>query len=790
MKAVADNTPILVGVGQITQARSDRPEDWLSHADLAAKAVELALSDTRCDVSLRKHIDAVAGVRTFADSSPAHVCPFGTPNNFPRAVAQRIDANPDYTLYEILGGQSPQKLVGEFAEKLAEGKHQLVLLTGSEVLSHIKSAMGAGAKLDWTESLDGQFDDRGLTGGDPVITRMEYEHKLMSPMQFYGMIENARRHKLKQDEQTYTANMGEEFSQLSQFAAQNPYSVDQTAYSAEALIEVSDKNPMIVSPYPKKLIAKDGVNQAAALLLTTVGKAIEFGIDESQWVYLHAYTDLKERVLLDREHLGESEAMDLSLTETLKKAQISVDDIQYFDIYSCFPVVVSNAREILGIQQDDPRPLTITGGLAFFGGAGNNYSMHAIASMVEALRSKPGSYGLIYANGGVMSKHSAGVYSTTPPVDAWAACNSRELQEKLNARPVPGVDYAPQGEAEIETFTINYLGGNPFSAAIVARMRESGQRCFALSDIRDPETFNSFTELDPLGRIVYIAKNPKGNQFAFSAAHLRSITPVPVDTFQDEYEYCEVEQRGRILIVTINRPEVRNALNPMANDELEGIFNAYEKDSELWVAILTGKGEACFSAGNDLKYMAMGGEMWVPETGFAGLTHRANRTKPIIAAVNGSAMGGGLEIAMACDLIIAAEHATFALPEVKVGLIAAAGGIQRLPRLIGDKPAMQMMLTGEAIDASKAERLGLINEQVPLDQLMTRAIAMAEQICMASPSSVRCTLDLHNQSSQYSNVDEAIARPYNVFDKLLNSEDFFEGPKAFAMKRTPRWTGK
>ena len=609
-------------------------------------------------------------------------------------------------------------------------------------------------------------------------------------MQFYGMIENARRHKLKQDEQTYAANMGEEFSRLSQVAEQNPHAVDQTTYSAEALITVSDKNPMIVSPYPKKLIAKDGVNQAAALLLTTVGKARELGIDECQWVYLHAYTDLKDRVLLDREHLGESKAMDLSLTETLKKAQLSADDIQYFDIYSCFPVVVSNVRDTLGIKQNDPRPLTVTGGLAFFGGAGNNYSMHAIASMTEALRSNPGSYGLIYANGGVMSKHSAGIYSTTPPLDGWHACSSQELQANLDRLPAPGVDHAPHGEAEIETFTINYLGGNPFSAAIVARMSETGLRCFALSDIRDLETFNAFTETDPLGRTVYVTKNPKGNKFAFSAEHLNTITPVPIDTFQSDYEYCEVEQRGRILIVTINRPDVRNALNPMANDELEGIFNAYEKDSELWVAILTGKGEVCFSAGNDLKYMARGGEMWVPETGFAGLTHRANRTKPIIAAVNGSAMGGGLEIAMACDLIIAAEHATFALPEVKVGLIAAAGGVQRLPRLIGDKPAMQMMLTGEAINADKAERLGLINEQVPLNQLMDRAIAVAEKICLASPSAVRCTLDLHNQSSQYSNVDEAIATPFNVFDKLLNSEDFFEGPKAFAAKRAPRWTGK
>ena len=784
----ADNTPILVGVGQITQPISDNPDDWCSHADLAAQAAKQALADT--GVELAGQIDAVVGVKTFADSSPAHVCPFGMPNNFPRAVANRIGANPDDAIYEVLGGQAPQKLVAEFSAKLWRGEHKWVLLTGAEVIANIKSAQRAGVQLDWSETVEGQYHDRGLTGGDPMITRMEYEHKLMLPMQFYGLIENARRHNAQQSEADYAQGMAEEFSRLSQWAADNPLAVDRAGYSASQLIGIDDKNPMIVSPYPKKLIAKDNVNQAAALVLTTVAAAREMGIDEGKWVYLHSSTDLKDRVILERDNIGRSTAMEVAFQQALEQANLTAAEIQHFDIYSCFPVVVSNARDIMGIDFDDSRSMTATGGLPYFGGPGNNYSMHGIASVVELLRSNPGDFGLVYANGGVMSKHSVGIYSTRAPAGEWQPCESARLQKALDQRPAAQVDFAPDGEAEIETYVINYLKGQPLSAAVVAKMTATGKRCFALTDLRDAETFGELTGGDPLGKRIYVAKNPRGNQFAFDEVQLGSIVPKPIEQFQDSYEYCQVERRGRVMVVTINRPEVRNALNPMANEELQGIFNAYERDQDLWVAILTGAGRECFSAGNDLKYMAAGGELWIPETGFAGLTNRQNRTKPIIAAVNGAALGGGLEIAMACDIIVAADHATFALPEVKVGLIAAAGGVQRLPRSIGVKPAMQMMLTGEAISSERAERLGLINQAVPYDELLDSAMRIAEQIAAASPTSVRCTLDLHNQSSHYANIDDAVNGQFDSFDKLLNSEDFFEGPKAFAMKRPPRWTGK
>jgi enoyl-CoA hydratase/carnithine racemase len=183
-------------------------------------------------------------------------------------------------------------------------------------------------------------------------------------------------------------------------------------------------------------------------------------------------------------------------------------------------------------------------------------------------------------------------------------------------------------------------------------------------------------------------------------------------------EYSKVERDGRLLIVTINRPEVYNALHPMANQELSDVFDGFAADPELWVAIITGAGDKAFSAGNDLKYHAKlqketGKRPVGPPMGFGGLTSRFDLDKPVIAAVNGVAMGGGFEIALACDLIIASDKATFALPEPRVGLAAGAGGMQRLPRMVPLKQAMGMMLTGRHVSAQEGLQLGFVTAVVP-----------------------------------------------------------------------------
>ncbi|GAA5315227.1 MAG: hypothetical protein AseanaTS_04310 [Candidatus Pelagadaptatus aseana] len=788
MTNVNDNTPIIVGVGQVTEQVPEDITQASSHADLAGQAASVALQDAG-DSGLADHIDTIACVRTFADSTPTWACPFGMPNNFPRAVGKRIGADPKQAIYEIVGGQSPQKLVGEFFTKLHAGQCELVLLAGGEAMANIKVAGKQKVKLDWRETHEGQLEDRGVSDGNHLLTRLEFEHKLMQPMQFYGLMEQARRGDLQQDLGSYNRDMGECFASLSQVAAANPYAMYRKGYDAETLITATDSNPLLVSPYTKHLVAKDGVNQAAALLLTTVGKARELGIAESKWVYLHGYTDTKERVMLERAHIGHSKAMEQSLLGSLQQAGKTSAEIKHLDIYSCFPIVVSEAKDILGIANDDLRPLTQTGGLSFFGGPGNNYTMHGIASLVETLRADPGSFGMAYGNGGWMSKHSTGIYSTTPISD-WQPSDSRPYQALVDADPKPEIDYAPEGEAVLEAYTVNYFKGNPLNSVVIGRLVGSGKRFYALNPFLDSDTLQQTLAGDCLGKTIYVEPDPRGNRYAYSRDQLSKFSPAEIDTFQDSYEYAKVERDGPILTVTINRPEARNALNPQANEEFQGIFNAYEKDPDLWVAIITGAGEASFSAGNDMKYLASGQEMWIPKTGFAGLTNRVNRSKPVIAAVNGLALGGGLEIAMACDMIVAADHARFGLPEVKMGLFAGAGGVQRLPRQIGLKKAMELMLTGADIDCDEALSLGLINYAVPSAQLLDKAMELAQAICQASPMSVRSTMELHNKTAHLASADEAVTMPHTVFDNLLNSEDFFEGSAAFAAKRKPNWKGR
>jgi enoyl-CoA hydratase/carnithine racemase len=255
------------------------------------------------------------------------------------------------------------------------------------------------------------------------------------------------------------------------------------------------------------------------------------------------------------------------------------------------------------------------------------------------------------------------------------------------------------------------------------------------------------------------------------------------------FEFISYAREGRVVLVTIRRPEVRNALHVPAHLEMDAAWRTFEEDDDAWVAILTGEGDKAFCAGSDLKHASPGPYfMTYKPGGFGGLTERFGMVKPVIAAVNGVALGGGLELALACDIVVAAEYARFGLPEPRVGFTASDGGIHRLVRHLPLKVAMGMLLTGNPISAAEAQRWGLVNEVVPASDLLAAARRWAEAILECAPLSVRASKQAA-LSGLGLPLPDAINRRYEYMLRQAASQDSREGPRAFAEKRKPVWRG-
>lgn len=783
-----ENLPIIVGIGEICENVPEDLKTAHSIVDLGALAATKACEDALSAEVLAEHIDAIGVARTFSDSVLAYAKPFGNYKNLPRAIGKRIGCDPRYALYEKPSGTVTQTMVIEFSDRIASGEFEAVLIVGGEDIANAKAAVKAKISQDRADDVSGQLEDRGVTMPD-LITSQDLQNNFVSAITYYSLLENARRHNLNLNREDYKQKIGELFHPFSRVAAAHDCAMFPREYTVEEIATASAENPQMTDLYTKAMVAKDRVNQAAAVILTSEKKARELGIDESKWVYLHGACTVKERVLLERDNPGKSSAAEIAYKTALKRAGIEQSDISFLDIYSCFPIAVFAVCDALGIDPADPRGLTVTGGLAFFGGPGSSYSLFGIVGIVRKLRENRAAYGLVGANGGYLSKISVGIYSTKRP-EAWIPYSDQALQLELDNRPAPRIEDHPEGEAELISYVVDIIKGKPVRGFIMGKLMQTGDVFIAATDPNDKQTPEQMMASDPFGATVFVTSAGPGNRFTFSKEETLALAPPKNNCFRKQYEFCSVNIDDHLLEVTINRPELKNALHPYANEELAEIFDNYFSDTNLWVAIITGAGEDAFCAGNDMKFSATGQVVWVPSTGFGGLTRRFNRNKPVIAAVNGLAMGGGTEIALACDLIVASENALFALSEVKVGLIAGEGGIQRLTRQIPLKLAMEMILTAKRISAQEAAELGLVNRIAEKGQAMSVARALAGELLECSPLSISCSLESWRDASHYGDVPTALAQHSKAIDRLLTGEDMNEGVMAFVEKRKPAWKGR
>jgi acetyl-CoA C-acetyltransferase len=770
-----EQIPIIVGIGEII----DRPQNLEGGREpivLMADALRRASDDAGVPLKRMDALDLVGQV-TWRYRNPVS------------SLCDLLEISPATKTNESMGGETPVRLLHRAALQIAEGRAQYVAIVGGEAMNTLTKARKAGIKLGWTPLAS--REDAARIGFDRLpLSRSARDLGVTSPIHIYPFYENAVVARNGQSPAVGRAFAADLWARFAKVATTNEYSWMRSVPGADAIATVSADNRMVAWPYSKWMVANPNVNQSAAVIVTSLAAARAAGIADDRFVFLWGGAAAQEpEDFLYRDGFDHSTAQRAVLERAIAVAGGDPKRFDFAELYSCFPVVPRMAMETVKLREDVAP--TVTGGLTFFGGPMNNYMTHAICAMTRALRgAHPGAIGLLYGQGGVVSKHHALVMSNAPPAEPLSSDISVQPQADLARGTVPPVIERYDGPARIETHSVHYdASGVPQQGVVVARTPD-GKRLLATVPANDLDSLELLqnTDRSPVGSSGHVHTNVFGTMI-WEGGDKRPRAKL-------QPRYCSVMREGPVTIVTIDRPDSMNALHPPANAELAQIFDEFEADSEQWVAILTGAGDSAFSSGNDLKYSAQAAarkeRVQVPTTGFAGLTARDTLIKPVIAAVNGVAMGGGFEIALACDLIVASTNAVFALPEPKVGLAALAGGLHRLPRQIGLKRAMALILTGRRVTAEEGLALGFVNEVVPPNQLLQAARHWASSILECSPMSIRASKEVVMHGLEVASVNEAMAGQDKLpaVRALFRSDDIREGPQAFAEKRRPNWKGR
>jgi acetyl-CoA C-acetyltransferase len=503
---VDPRTPILVGCGQLVQKEKDI-HIAKSPLALMAQASELAAQDTGLGAKLWDEVDTITSVRFITDSPDSARLPFGRYGNVAKSLATKLGANPANTCYGPTGGNTPQYLVNYTAEKIAQGDQEVVLIAGAECFGTMMRALGQGEILDWGGDPEGTRID---IGNERIgVTDVESAHKLQYPVNCYPLFENALRGEAGRTIAEQQLYVGKLMSPFSKVAAQHPQAWFPIERSPEEIATETAQNRYVGYPYTKYMNAIMQVDQGAALVMMSVGKAQELGVPEDKWVYLHGCGDANDIwYLSERVNYHSSPAIRTMGRKAFDMAGWTVDEIEEIDLYSCFPSAVQIGRKELGIAEDDPRALTVTGGLPYFGGAGNNYVTHSIATLMDRLRAKPGSKGMCTSNGWYVTKHGIGLYSTTPKEGKWERENPANYQVEIDNEAHPEVEEKPQGAAKIETYAVMHGRNGPEFGLVMGRLDENNKRFVAHAT--NQADILSLKDIDSLGRAGTVGAGEKG----------------------------------------------------------------------------------------------------------------------------------------------------------------------------------------------------------------------------------------------------------------------------------------
>ncbi|WP_227982268.1 type II toxin-antitoxin system Rv0910 family toxin [Nocardia spumae] len=753
-------TPVLVGVGQITQRTPD--PGYGDPAALAVTALRRAAADAGAGETLLNRADAVFAV----------ACTSWQYRDMAAVVAERLSiAGVETAQSSPFGGDGGQLVINEAAAAIAAGDYDTVLVTGAEAGATQAAAQRAGVELSWPRQGADVTPNRSIGIDKAANNEAETAAGLIAPINMYALLESANRHRLGRGRAEHAEAVAQLWSRLSAVAAGNEYAWQPEAFDAETIAAATPDNRMISTPYTKLECANLTVDMASGIVVCSAAAAQEAGIAQDKWIFIHAgASGHDEWFTTERAELAASPAIATLGRAVLDHSGIGVEALSQVDLYACFPVAVQIAARELGLAIDDPaRPLSVTGGLTFGGGPGNNYGGHAVATMVTRLRAEPGTYGLASSLGWYVTKHALAVYSSLPPAKPYR--HLRPIIDTPAARPARG---SHDGPAVIEAYTVPYGRDGEPESAVLSLIEPAGARILIRT-----------TQDDLIGELV--DDDLLGLPVTVSGTRIRVEGREPVALPAPPPAPVLVERRGPVTIITLNRPEVRNAVNLATALLLERALDAYEADPDAQVAIITGAG-GYFCAGMDLKAAARGETPMTERRGPLGITAKPP-VKPLIAAVEGPALAGGCELALAADLVVAAQDSTFGIPEVKRGLVAVGGGVLRLAQRLPRAVAMELALTGDAIGADRAAALGLVNEVTTSGNALTAALELARRIAVNAPLSLAASKRIIDESPDWA-TDIAFTRQLEVSGPALSSEDAGEGVLAFAQKRAPVWKGR